>query len=192
MRPWLSVRGETGRCREREAIRPALPRARLGRQAGRRRSSRSRRTGSSRSAGSRRADAAARAARRTSDRHRGRPRHGRRARRRSCRPTSRSSEADFLDVDLAPIVAGGPLRVAGNLPYNISSPILFRLIDLWRRSSRPDRRRRRRVQRATAPWTDATLMLQREVAERIAAGPGRATTACCPSSFSCMPTSGGC
>jgi 16S rRNA (adenine1518-N6/adenine1519-N6)-dimethyltransferase len=49
-----------------------------------------------------------------------------------------------------------PVRVAGNLPYNISSPILFRLLE-------------------AAPsglFRDATLMLQREVAERLVARPG--------------------
>jgi 16S rRNA (adenine1518-N6/adenine1519-N6)-dimethyltransferase len=49
------------------------------------------------------------------------------------------------------------LRVLGNLPYNVSSPILFRLLRLWRETQR---------------LIDATLMLQREVAVRIAAGPG--------------------
>ncbi len=47
-----------------------------------------------------------------------------------------------------------PLRVVGNLPYNISSPILLRLVDI------ADRLR------------DAHVMLQREVALRIAADPG--------------------
>ena len=82
-------------------------------------------------------------------------------------------QADFLDIDLAPIVAGGPLRIAGNLPYNISSPILFRLIDLWRRSSRLNQLTAGDENGAPPPpWTDATLMLQREVADRIAATPG--------------------
>lgn len=49
------------------------------------------------------------------------------------------------------------LRVVGNLPYNVSSPILFRLLALWRETRR---------------LRDATLMLQREVAVRVAAGPG--------------------
>jgi 16S rRNA (adenine1518-N6/adenine1519-N6)-dimethyltransferase len=50
-------------------------------------------------------------------------------------------------------------RVAGNLPYNVASPIMFRLVDLVR---------------AGLPITDATLMLQREVADRLLAGPGGA------------------
>jgi 16S rRNA (adenine1518-N6/adenine1519-N6)-dimethyltransferase len=65
---------------------------------------------------------------------------------------------DVLEVDLAALVPDGPLRVAGNLPYNISSPILFRLLDLGQRR----------------PVRDATLMLQREVADRIVAKPGSA------------------
>ena len=66
-------------------------------------------------------------------------------------------ESDFLDLDLAPILAAGPLRVAGNLPYNISSPILFKLLAAARES--PNLR-------------DATVMLQLEVAERLAAARG--------------------
>jgi 16S rRNA (adenine1518-N6/adenine1519-N6)-dimethyltransferase len=64
---------------------------------------------------------------------------------------------DFLQADLAPWTSEGPLRVAGNLPYNVSSPILFKLLD---------------AHRAHGGLRDATLMLQREVAERIEAGPG--------------------
>jgi 16S rRNA (adenine1518-N6/adenine1519-N6)-dimethyltransferase len=67
-------------------------------------------------------------------------------------------EADFLAAPIAPLFEGPlPLRVAGNLPYNISSPILFRLIDAHLRYG---------------SIRDATLMLQREVAERIEASPG--------------------
>ena len=65
-------------------------------------------------------------------------------------------EGDILEVDFAPLLAGGPLRVAGNLPYNISSPILFRLLAAARQS---------------ADLIDATVMLQREVADRLAAPP---------------------
>jgi len=65
--------------------------------------------------------------------------------------------ANLSDV-LSPIDASIPIRVAGNLPYNISSPILFRLLDLQRHR----------------PLADATLMLQREVADRIIARPGTA------------------
>lgn len=63
-----------------------------------------------------------------------------------------------FDIDRALSSLDTPIRIAGNLPYNISSPILFRLLDLASRR----------------PITDATLMLQREVAERIVAKPGTA------------------
>lgn len=56
-----------------------------------------------------------------------------------------------------PIGPDAAVRVVGNLPYNISSPILFRLLSL---SS------------ATGGLVDAVLMLQREVAERLLAAPG--------------------
>ncbi len=49
------------------------------------------------------------------------------------------------------------IRVVGNLPYNVSSPILFRLLEL---------------QHEREVFADATLMLQREVAVRVAAPPG--------------------
>lgn len=69
-------------------------------------------------------------------------------------------EADVLDVDLPALVgahaAGGAVRVVGNLPYNITSPILFRLTGAFQ---------------AGAPIADATLMLQLEVADRLAAAP---------------------
>ncbi len=65
--------------------------------------------------------------------------------------------ADFLDFDLSSLPPDQPVRVAGNLPYNVSAPILFRLIDAHRRAG---------------GLTDATLMLQREVAERLVAVPG--------------------
>ena len=60
-------------------------------------------------------------------------------------------EQDFLEFDLRAIADRG-LRVAGNLPYNVSSPILFTLL---------------KARREGARLIDATLMVQREVAERI-------------------------
>jgi 16S rRNA (adenine1518-N6/adenine1519-N6)-dimethyltransferase len=82
-------------------------------------------------------------------------------------------QADFLNIDLDTLVARGPMRVAGNLPYNIASPILFRLIDTWRRrvTTHPNQKLAA-VEMETRPWNDATLMLQREVADRIEASPG--------------------
>ena len=67
-------------------------------------------------------------------------------------------EQDFLETAIEPLLeVSTPLRVAGNLPYNVSSPILFRLIE---------------AHLAHGRVADATLMLQREVAERIDAAPG--------------------
>ncbi|MFA9462128.1 16S rRNA (adenine(1518)-N(6)/adenine(1519)-N(6))-dimethyltransferase RsmA [Thiohalorhabdus methylotrophus] len=68
-------------------------------------------------------------------------------------------EADALDFDFAGLAAerGGPLRVAGNLPYNISTPLLFHLL------AHPDAIR------------DMFFMLQREVVDRLAAAPGTKT-----------------
>ncbi len=65
-------------------------------------------------------------------------------------------EADVLSVDFAALAAqaGRTLRIVGNLPYNISTPILFQLLPVADR-----------VQ-------DQHFMLQREVVERMAAAPG--------------------
>ena len=41
----------------------------------------------------------------------------------------RIHEADALKFDFGALAAGGKLRVVGNLPYNISTPLLFHLID---------------------------------------------------------------
>jgi 16S rRNA (adenine1518-N6/adenine1519-N6)-dimethyltransferase len=76
-------------------------------------------------------------------------------------PNVRVVTADVLDTDLAALVleaaSGRPIRIAGNLPYNISTPILFAVLDL--RSRVPAVR-------------DATLMLQKEVVDRLVAAPG--------------------
>ena len=65
-------------------------------------------------------------------------------------------EADALDFDFEALARerGGPLRVIGNLPYNISTPLLFHLL------AKP------------AQMQDFHVMLQREVVDRIAAEPG--------------------
>jgi 16S rRNA (adenine1518-N6/adenine1519-N6)-dimethyltransferase len=65
-------------------------------------------------------------------------------------------EADFLDPPSIPR-GRGPIRVAANLPYNVASPILFSLVRLYD---------------AGVPFLDATVMLQREVADRLLAEPG--------------------
>jgi 16S rRNA (adenine1518-N6/adenine1519-N6)-dimethyltransferase len=65
-------------------------------------------------------------------------------------------EGDVLkvDFDALAVAAGQKLRIVGNLPYNISSPILFHLLD------------------SVAQVIDQHFMLQKEVVERMAAGPG--------------------
>jgi len=64
---------------------------------------------------------------------------------------------DVLEIDPALLVSGKPARIAGNLPYNISSPILFRLFD-WVRQC--------------PSIADATLMVQQEFADRLIAAVG--------------------
>jgi 16S rRNA (adenine1518-N6/adenine1519-N6)-dimethyltransferase len=73
---------------------------------------------------------------------------------------------DFLDLDLGPFLSAGPLRVAGNLPYNISSPILFKLLEIAgsSRAAVPEGE-------PTGGLIDATVMLQLEVADRLVAQP---------------------
>jgi len=59
-----------------------------------------------------------------------------------------------VDVDALTRQTGAPLKVVANLPYQISTPLLFRFID------------------SRQHFSSFTLMLQREVAERIGASPG--------------------
>jgi 16S rRNA (adenine1518-N6/adenine1519-N6)-dimethyltransferase len=73
-------------------------------------------------------------------------------------------EGDFLDVTPASVRSllsddeiARPIRVAGNLPYNVASPILFTLAGLFA---------------AGIQLSDAHVMLQREVAARLVAVPG--------------------
>ena len=65
-------------------------------------------------------------------------------------------EADVLKVDFAALAQerGQTLRIVGNLPYNISTPILFHLLP------------------AAAAVIDQHFMLQKEVVARMAAAPG--------------------
>jgi 16S rRNA (adenine1518-N6/adenine1519-N6)-dimethyltransferase len=65
-------------------------------------------------------------------------------------------QQDILDVDLEALSRreGQPLVVLGNLPYNISSPLVFRLLE------------------ARSVIKRAVIMVQREVGERLAASPG--------------------
>ena len=65
-------------------------------------------------------------------------------------------ESDVLKVDFheLAVAKGAKLRVVGNLPYNISTPILFHLLQ------------------AVDDVVDQHFMLQKEVVDRMAAGPG--------------------
>ena len=63
--------------------------------------------------------------------------------------------ADALRFDIASLAAPGEqLRVVGNLPYNISTPLIFKLLE------------------QAEVIADMHFMLQREVVERLAAAPG--------------------
>ena len=68
-------------------------------------------------------------------------------------------EGDVLDTDLAALLASepAPVRVVGNLPYNVATPILFRLLA---------------AAGGGRQLSDATVMLQKEVADRVVARPG--------------------
>ena len=61
--------------------------------------------------------------------------------------------ADALAFDYAAL-AGSDLRLVGNLPYYLSTPLLFRFLEF------------------AGTFRDMTVMLQREVAERLCAHPG--------------------
>lgn len=74
------------------------------------------------------------------------------------RPSVELHQADILRVDLAALLApDASATVIANLPYNISTPVLMRLLDAADRFDR------------------LVLMLQREVAERLGAAPGGKT-----------------
>ncbi|PQJ96723.1 16S rRNA (adenine(1518)-N(6)/adenine(1519)-N(6))-dimethyltransferase RsmA [Chromatium okenii] len=69
--------------------------------------------------------------------------------------TLRIHNSDALQFDLRTLVSAGErLRVIGNLPYNISTPLMFHFLD------------------QADSIIDLHLMLQKEVVERIVAAPG--------------------
>jgi len=61
---------------------------------------------------------------------------------------------DILAVPLAQVLPNLKFKLVGNLPYSISTPVLFRIFD-WH-----------------AHFSSLVLMVQKEVADRIASGPG--------------------
>ena len=62
--------------------------------------------------------------------------------------------ADVLNVDFTALAGAEPFRLVGNLPYNVSSPILFHALE------------------HAAAVRDMHFMLQKEVVDRMAAAPG--------------------
>lgn len=70
------------------------------------------------------------------------------------RPRFRLHQADALKFDFATLSRGEKLRIVGNLPYNISTPLLFHLFASARIIE------------------DMHFMLQREVIDRLCAEPG--------------------
>lgn len=63
-------------------------------------------------------------------------------------------EKDVLEIDFKKFVKGKSIKIAGNLPYSISSPILFKILENKKL------------------FSECHFLLQREVAERLCAGPG--------------------
>src|SRR5258706_8967538 len=64
-------------------------------------------------------------------------------------------QGDFLKMDLAALAgsSGSPMKVLGNIPYSITSPLFEKLMP-W------------------TGWDGGVFLIQREVAERIAGHPG--------------------
>lgn len=63
-------------------------------------------------------------------------------------------DGDVLEVPLAEMLPENKIKLAGNLPYSISTPVLFRIFE-WR-----------------AHFSTLVLMVQKEVADRMASRPG--------------------
>ncbi len=73
-------------------------------------------------------------------------------------PDTEILTGDFMKIDLPALISekngGKPVKVAANLPYYITTPILMKLLE------------------SPVPITDITVMVQKEVADRMTAGPG--------------------
>lgn len=69
-------------------------------------------------------------------------------------PDFRIHEADALKFDFSQLAGDKPLRIIGNLPYNISTPLIFHLLSY------------------SGVVQDMHFMLQKEVVQRMAAVPG--------------------
>jgi 16S rRNA (adenine1518-N6/adenine1519-N6)-dimethyltransferase len=69
-------------------------------------------------------------------------------------PAARVVEADALRLDWEAVLGDGPWVLVANLPYNVASPLVADLLD------------------GVPAITRMLVMVQREVAERLVAGPG--------------------
>ncbi len=70
-------------------------------------------------------------------------------------PALKIHQADVLQFDFNPLASpDNPLRIVGNLPYNISTPLIFHLLEF------------------RAHIRDMHFMLQKEVVDRMTASPG--------------------
>lgn len=72
-------------------------------------------------------------------------------------PRFRLHEADAVRFDYATAVGSRPPKIVGNLPYHLTGPLLFRLLE---------------AHAVTGSWT---VMIQKEVADRLCAKPGSKT-----------------
>lgn len=63
-------------------------------------------------------------------------------------------EGDFLATDLSLLTQGRPFCIAGNIPYYITSPIIKKILSIQQKPAK------------------VSLLMQKEVAERVAAEPG--------------------
>lgn len=66
-------------------------------------------------------------------------------------------QGDILKVNISEIMGSGPFKVVANLPYYITTPIIMALLEKH------------------LPITDIVVMVQKEVAQRMAANPGSKT-----------------
>jgi 16S rRNA (adenine1518-N6/adenine1519-N6)-dimethyltransferase len=69
-------------------------------------------------------------------------------------PRFRLLEADAVRFDYASAIGPRPPKIVGNLPYHLTGPLLFRLLE---------------AHAVTGPWV---VMIQKEVADRLCAEPG--------------------
>ena len=70
---------------------------------------------------------------------------------------------DFVETDLERILPPGAAKVAGNLPYHLVSEVLYKLFAYARKARN----------HSELPWVEtAVLMMQKEVADRLAGSPG--------------------